>query len=848
MTPKERITQEQLETWNRARDATLAALSQVDEETLQKLTRLTLPEIREIQREIAQVLPAGNLPAFILNGLMQLKGRKISAERVRQDITALLRSLELLPQGLFSVVIGGPAALLYAYQKLLQLAGKDAESAFPQGMWQFYLEFGLREDTARHTHETVGFQRALPAPRDRVREAAAWVSAALQLLYTYDDLLRSDWRERVLLRLVQEEAAKAGIDEQAPFATLWRDWNAACPYHAPGDKEDYLRYRCETFERFIRQRIAMLDEAAQTCIQGRFDARYRDEVPSYIEQMTILAALTPETYKEHKTYYPLARAFIGFIWQGQTYLLPACQRNSAGSPLCYPPSGDPIPLYAGRNGDLCDAAGVALDSDRGGRVWYRESKQELGTLRPPAPETILAWLNSIFNAPPAAESDLDLVLVETPRALQATLRHKLPTATQKALDRLSRAPILINWDTSSAEQPLAHIRRGRRGSGDHALTIFRTPDSTVFDQSHIFFDGMWGMAVAEIMTGSAVHAYRRLMAISVPHEMLDITPLVLSTTAEFIALAGKNTLPHEASAESTAIDMRGLTQLRTWLGQRGLRLTVNDLLLLYRAFHATQYSLSPSVRQKLADLEQRLDAKKYRAIWESITQTLEHDRETNPALLIPMDASHVDPKARLFPTTFRNPLPAIVALFDEVQEQYKRYRLEQNSTHWTAFDESRRAFLAHLKAVGEFLNTLKGITMRGESFNTATLRLLGHLPASIQHILDQIPQRIGVLNEVIKGSEVFSNLGRVAPHTSPRRFLSAKDDGATKELVWGIVSDDEGIMHISLRDFRPFVPLLHAAGAASLADALAQDYLDSYVAGFNHFVANLSTLIKAGQR
>ncbi len=849
MTAKGYITQEQLETLARAKDATLAALSQVDEETLQKLTRLTLPEIREIQQEIAHVLPAGNLPAFILNGLMQLKGRKISAERVRQDITALLRSLELLPQGLFGVVIGGPAALLYAYQKLLQLAGKDTESAFPQGTWQFYLEFGLREDTAHHTHETTGFQRAIPAPRDQVTEAAAWVSAALQLLYAYDDLLRTDWREHVLLRLVQEEAVATGMCDRPPLTTLWRDWNAARPYHAPGSDSDYLRHRLETFERFIQARLAVLDRAAQARVHAHFEARCQDELPSYLEQMTLLAALTPETHKEHKTHYALSRAFVGLIWQGQTYLLPACQRNNAGSPLCYPPdgapAGDPIPLYADRNGALCDAEGVALDSDRGGRVWYRASKKVLGVLRPPTADTILAWVAGVFNAPRAASSDLDLVLAETPRALQSQLRDKLSPATQKALGRLCRAPILINWDIGSSKQPLAHIRRNRRGVGDHALTIFRTPDSTVFDQSHIFFDGMWGMAVAEIVTDSAIHAYRRLVTHSTPSELCTVTPLALLGTPEVIAMAGKNALPREAAAESTAIDTRTLTRLRTWLGQRGVRLTVNDLLLLYRAFHAASYALSAPIQQELEDLGKRIDAKQYRAIRESIAQTLAHDRETNPALLIPMDAGHVAPKARLFPTTFRNPLPSIVPLFDELQEQYLHYRLKQDAANWGAFDEARRAFLAHLKAFGEFLDTLKAITMRGESFNTATLRLLGHLPPSVQHILDQIPQHIGVLNEVIKGSEVFSNLGRVAPHTSPRRFLSAKDDGTTKELIWGILSDDDGTMHISLRDFRPFVALLHAAGAAALADNLAQDYLDGYVTGFNRFTKSLSALIKA---
>jgi hypothetical protein len=86
-------------------------------------------------------------------------------------------------------------------------------------------------------------------------------------------------------------------------------------------------------------------------------------------------------------------------------------------------------------------------------------------------------------------------------------------------------------------------------------------------------------------------------------------------------------------------------------------------------------------------------------------------------------------------------------------------------------------------------------------------------------------------------------VGRVAPGATLTRFISAKDDGETKELVWGILTDDQGRMQISLRDFRPFVPMLLALGEAPLADLLAQDYLESYVEGFNRFLAELETVV-----
>jgi hypothetical protein len=97
---------------------------------------------------------------------------------------------------------------LHGYQKPLALAGKDVESAFPDGSWQFYAEFGLREDAARHCAETVGFQRADASDVDAL---TAWVATALQTLFSYDDLLANEWDERMLLRtldtIVEERAA-----------------------------------------------------------------------------------------------------------------------------------------------------------------------------------------------------------------------------------------------------------------------------------------------------------------------------------------------------------------------------------------------------------------------------------------------------------------------------------------------------------------------------------------------------------------------------------------------------------------------------------------------------------------
>ncbi|HNT74583.1 MAG TPA: hypothetical protein PKH77_06155 [Anaerolineae bacterium] len=837
-----------LEALTRAQQTTFAALSEIDEETLRKLTQLTLPEIRKIRQEVAEVLPAGNLPAMILSGLTQLKGRKLKAERVRQDVSALMRGLNLLPQGLFSLFVAGPATVLYAYQKLLRLAGKDLASAFPQGMWQFYLEFGLREDQARHANETTGFQKAFPQIESPVKEAAAWACAALDLLYRYNDLLAVDWRERVMLRVLLEVAGEVGAADAPLLKTLTRDWNRARPYRCPSGHTDYLRSRLETFELFLNERLECLPEAVRAQVQARYTKRQQAELPAYVEQMSLLAALTPEQYQEVKKPIPLWRAYLGFVWKGQTHLFPVCERNAEGSPLCYLPEADlaPIPLYAHAEG-LCDAQGNLLESDGAGRLWYREGKRLLGQLHPAPPETVYGWVAAVLSSNATATlSDLDLQLAACPRTLQWPIRAALPKPTQAEFERLRRAPILLNWDASSHRQPLAYIRRGRRGIGDHALTLFRTDKSMVFDQSHIFFDGMWGVAVAEIVTNSAMDWYQRWGASnSLPPATALRAPLALQSSEKAMALLAKAPRIAEVSAEADGVDVERIARLRRRLSERGVALTVNDLLLLYRIIHAAQYTLSASMERALTALQRRVKSAQCKAARAAIDQTLTRFRETNPALLIPMDASNVSPRERLYPATLRNPLPDLPPAYQATHDAYHQYLQAHGATEWQAFDQQRRRFLAHLKVFSEFQDAVKAVTMRGESFNTATLRLLGHLPPAMQHVLDQIPQRIGVLNEVIKGNEVFSNVGRVTSGSSLRRFLSAKDDGEAKELVWAVLTDDHDRMHITLRDFRPFVKLLLDMGESDLANALAQDYLDSYVQGLNRFIAGLYTYVMA---
>lgn len=840
---------EQRQALERSRRATLSSLMQIEDSTIRRLTRLTLPEIQAIREEIADVFPAGNLPAFVLSGLLQLKGRRVSPDQVNRDVTALLRGISLIPQGLYGVFVATPATVLYAYQKLLQLAGKDLDSAFPEGTWQFYLQFGLREDAARHACETVGFHQRLSSQGDPIAVAAAWVCAALELLYCYDDLLATHWMERVMLRLLREEMTEAEGADQSAGASLVRDWNRLCPYHRPADGSDYISHRQVTFRHFLQEHLSGLPAAAQERFRRGYETRLVEELPAYQRQMSLLAALRPDRYQERKEPIPLWQANIAFIWQDHTYLLPACQQDERRNPLCYlayPRDAPPVPLDLRPGGGLCDSVThQPLLVDRRGQVWHQESGRLLGTLRPPTSETVYSWLAARFSAPSSGPPPtLDLSLADSPRPFQQQLRSKLPPATQLELAALRRAPIILNWDRRPFELPLAYIRRGRRGIGDHALTLFLTDQSVVFDQSHIFFDGVWGLAVAEIMTDSAIHWYARLASSRpVPPQKPASAPLRLSSPPQGGALSQSHGQRKEAAAESAGVETGSLFRLRRWLRQRGVRLTINDLLLLYRFFHVAWYQPSPRVNQALEAFQSQATTVEAQAAHQAIKDTLARLQGTNPILLIPMDASNVSPRERIFPTTFHNPLTEILERFVMARKYYEVYRTYSDHDHWLALDQARRELLAYLNTFGQLMDALKAVTMRGESFNVATIRLLAHLPAPMQHLLDQIPQHIGILNEIIKGSEVFSNVGRVAPGASLTRFISAKDDGQTKELTWGILTDDQEQMRISLRDFRPFVPQLVALGEKELADLLAQDYLDSFVQGLNRFVAELSAII-----
>ena len=126
------------------------------------LSRLSLPEIEAITNLVSQVIPAGNVPGAILSGLARLSGHRPPPKTIKRDIDLLFRGVEqVLDKAVYAAFFAGPAAVIWGYQNLLKLAGKDPDDSFPEGTWQFYVDYALREDTARHANETHGFDTML---------------------------------------------------------------------------------------------------------------------------------------------------------------------------------------------------------------------------------------------------------------------------------------------------------------------------------------------------------------------------------------------------------------------------------------------------------------------------------------------------------------------------------------------------------------------------------------------------------------------------------------------------------------------------------------------------------------
>ncbi len=307
----------------------------------------------------------------------------------------------------------------------------------------------------------------------------------------------------------------------------------------------------------------------------------------------------------------------------------------------------------------------------------------------------------------------------------------------------------------------------------------------------------------------------------------------------------------EAGAETDAVDLKAILRLRRLFKQRNdlLQLTVNDLLILYRAVHALTYQPDPDLAAALKALATHTGATRYAA--QEALKVIENSQQINPPMVIPVDASQRAPRDRLYPMTFEVPLGDLDLLnlhegTIAALDTYERGG-EDRTSLYAEFDRLQRTYLATLAGFGAVLSKAKEIAIAGESASTGTIKLLAHMPAPLQRILDKIPGRFDVLNDIIKGREVFSNVGAVASTSTLTRFITAKDDNDKKALAWGVITDAQGVMRITLRDFRPHVVLLESVGRKDLAVRIAQDYLDSYARGLNSFIDDLRRITETSR-
>ena len=765
------------------------------------LSHLSLPQVEQVANLVAQVVPAGNVPGMILTGLARLAGRRQLAENARRDVNLLFKGVEqVLDQAAYGTLFAGPAAVLWGYQNLLRLVGQNPDDSFPQGTWQFYVEYALREDTARHSTETHGFDSLLKQhgiflnPVDRT---TAWAMACIHGLHQYDALLQNEWRERVYTTLLRElaEGLAEGRPEAAQVAPLYRKWEALRPYGRGQDaaaNETYPDYRRRKFDEFLEPVLQSLPAELRQAWAEQVGRAKAQELPDYQRQMTILAYLDPEVYGETRTPYSLAQAQVGLIAGGRYALIPAC---TAG----------------------------------------RQAPADVREVR--------AQVASLFAASASPATDLT-ALAGMRRSSWPKLRKKLSRELLAELDGLRFAPILINCDRRPRTLPLAELRQAERGIGGHAMTLFDTGETLVFDLSHIFFDGAWGAALAEILTNEAL-AWAVYLNSLPPVQAVGGRPHTLSLAfkpSDREAAAAAPRVTPEASAESETVNLQAILALRKLFKRRNdlLQLTVNDLLVLYRAMHALTYQPDPALATALQVLSQQAEG---RAAARAALEAIAHSRETNPAVLIPIDASQQSPRQRLFPLNFEAPLGELDLLnlhagCLQTLEAYKQSS-SGRSELYEKFDRLQRQYLATLAGFGAVLAKAKQIAAEGEDTTMGVMKLFAPLPGPVQRLLQKIPDRFEMLNDLIRGREVFSNVGSVAPTSTLTRFITAKDDNEAKTLAWGVISDAAGVMRLSLRDFRPHVALLVGAGRADLAAWMARDYLEAYARGLNQYVQEL---------
>ncbi len=776
-----------------AQSATILSLSRALQGN-EDLTRMNLDDITELANEVARVVPAGNVVRMVFSQLRAIRGRRVTDNDSRRLLSLLNQGMAtFLDSAAYMAFYTTPAMLISGYQLLLRASGKDPEDAFPHGTWQYYLEFGLREDTARHACETDGFQQMLADEAPDVSEGdqlTAWIIAAQFLLLNYHDFVQEEWYERALLRRLGGLLDDRRVNSR---------WVARRPYGVPlSSEKDYISYRREVFSDFVREvllsEMHYHDVDKTLSFWNNQETLTNEDRVAYQEQMSLLAKLEPGSFNDGRTPLDLDETNIAVVWRGNYYMIPLMHNR--------------VPL------------------DR---------------------QAIRVLAHAILLQPDAKVAVIDDFLVSVPRGEQGHVRNLLPDEVRHQVDWLRTAPVIVNWDQTDSRQTLSEIRRGKRGVGDHALTLFRTDNSMVFDQSHIFFDAIWGMATAEILTNEATRNLLQMRGMA-PVTRPGFSPHMVNLAFTLKGKLRQYAAPfRELSAEIELPIMPEMKRLRRLLKQRSsdLHLTVNDILILYRSLYNQYYQPSEELTQALRRLSR--SGSQERGAVRDVAAMIEKTKQVSPAFLIPIDASVVNPRARIFPVTFC-PRPPWTDIGPQHETTWQLLAQYQEGGDWKAFADNRTRYLEMMRMFGVLMQRYKEIALEGKTVSIATLKLLSGVPKRVQAMLRNSPDKIDILNDMLKGTEVFSNVGIVAETSSLNRFITAKDDNQKKELCWGVMTRADGTMVITLRDFRPQVTALLDIEAADVAQMVTQDFLDGYGIGLQNYLREVTEIIKTRRK
>lgn len=280
---------------------------------------------------------ATGVRGVVLNLLARLPGRTLMPDTRKKDTNALWAALNKLKDtAVYGSLLVGPAIAISIYQNLLRLTGKEPEDAFPNGTWQFYVEYALREDTARHAVESEGFDKTFAHYNIQLSQLdrfTAWVMAAIHTIHEYSDILENEWRERVYTAVLQE-LTKNQVDADY-FARLYREWEVQRPYsrHEARPGETYAAFRRAKFDKFLEEAIQRISPELRRDWVARVRAEESQHLAAYQNQMSILAYLKPNEFGEVRKPFPLQDAKIGVIYRGQYYLIMVTDPKTGQPPL-----------------------------------------------------------------------------------------------------------------------------------------------------------------------------------------------------------------------------------------------------------------------------------------------------------------------------------------------------------------------------------------------------------------------------------------------------------------------------------------------------------------------------------